>query len=38
MVSYYVRNNVDRTVAQRQIIDTVHRIFPEPVPYMTGVR
>jgi hypothetical protein len=34
MIERYARENVDHTLAQRQIIDTVHRMFPQPVPYI----
>lgn len=34
MIGRYLDDNVDRTVAQRQIVDTIHRMFPEPVPYI----
>lgn len=30
----YLQSNVDRTVAQRQLIGTVHQMFPKPVPYV----
>ena len=33
-VGQYLRNDVDRTVAQRQLIEVVHRMFPRPVPYI----
>ncbi|MCI0429726.1 MAG: hypothetical protein L0210_04175, partial [Rhodospirillales bacterium] len=26
----------DETTMQRQVVDAVHRIFPEPVPYLSG--
>lgn len=35
-VVHYQANAVDGTIAQRQIIETVHRAFPEPVPYIDG--
>lgn len=35
-VLHYEANAVDGTIAQRQIIDMVHRVFPEPVPYIDG--
>lgn len=34
MVERYLNDNVDRTIVQRQVVDTVHRMFPEPVPYI----
>ena len=30
----YLRDDFDRTAAQRQLIDVVHRMFPQPVPYI----
>jgi Dolichyl-phosphate-mannose-protein mannosyltransferase len=30
----YLRNDGDRTAAQRQHIDVIHRMFPRPVPYI----
>lgn len=33
-VGQYLRSDIDRTVAQRQLIDIVHRMFPRPVPYI----
>lgn len=33
-IARYLRNDVDRTAAQRQHIDVVHRMFPRPVPYI----
>ena len=34
LVGRYASNNVDRTISQRQLIDSVHRMFPQPVPYI----
>ncbi|MDH3281497.1 MAG: glycosyltransferase family 39 protein, partial [Gammaproteobacteria bacterium] len=33
-IGRYLRNDGDRTTAQRQHIDVVHRMFPRPVPYI----
>ncbi|HUT49111.1 MAG TPA: glycosyltransferase family 39 protein [Alphaproteobacteria bacterium] len=33
-IGRYLRNDVDRTAAQRQHIDVVHRMFPRPVAYI----
>jgi hypothetical protein len=33
----YTRSAIDGTLAQRQLVETVHRIFPEPVPYIDRV-
>ena len=32
----YWQNAADETIQQRQVIAAVHRIFPEPVPYLSG--
>lgn len=37
LVVHYRTNAADGTVAQRQIIDAVHEMFPEPVPYIDAV-
>jgi hypothetical protein len=34
LVGRYASDNVDRTISQRQLIDSVHRTFPQPVPYI----
>lgn len=34
MFDHYSLHNIDRIVAQRQLIETVHRMFPQPVPYI----
>jgi hypothetical protein len=34
MLVYIYQQNSDQVVAQRQLIDMVHRIFPEPVAYI----
>lgn len=34
MVWEYLHDKIDRTIAQRQIVETVHRMFAEPVPYI----
>ncbi len=31
---HYIRNAFDRTSAQKEIIETVHKIFPDSVPYI----
>lgn len=33
-VERYTRDHADRTITQRQIIANVHRMFPQPVPYI----
>jgi hypothetical protein len=35
-VVHYWMNAVDATVAERQIVDAVHEMFPDPVPYIDG--
>jgi hypothetical protein len=35
-VMHYRSNAADATVAQRQVVDVVHEMFPEPVPYIDG--
>ena len=33
-ISYYQQNDSDRTVQQRLVVDTIHRMFPHPIPYI----
>jgi len=33
---HYLNNSSDRTIAQRELLQAVHKIFPEPVPYIDG--
>ncbi len=33
---HYLNNSSDRTIAQRELLQVVHKIFPEPVPYIDG--
>lgn len=35
-IIHYRENDADATVAQRQIVNAVHRMFPHPVPYLDG--
>lgn len=34
LVGHYLQNADDGTVAQRQVVEAVHRAFPRPVPYI----
>lgn len=34
LIERYTRDHADRTITQRQIIANVHRMFPQPVPYI----
>jgi hypothetical protein len=37
-LAFHVRSNVtDATVAQRQVVEVVHKMFPGPVPYIDGM-
>ena len=33
-LGHYKKQSVDRTVTQKMTIETIHRMFPEPVPYI----
>lgn len=33
-LSYLARNSADETLAQRQVLGVIHRMFPQPVPYV----
>jgi hypothetical protein len=34
LVERYMRDHADHTITQRQVIANVHRMFPQPVPYI----
>lgn len=36
-VVHFQTNATDATVAERQAVDVVHRVFPQPVPYIDGL-